>query len=61
MNLITLPLPWVTIRIDVFPVARMRAQRIAATTSPSVLKASLETRLCAHLFRDVGGDASRRD
>lgn len=61
MNLITLPLPWITIRIDIFPASRRRVPKIVATSSPSILKTSLEARLSAHLLKDIGADEGRCD
>jgi hypothetical protein len=63
MKQITLPFPfiWLTIRVELAPVARRRASSAAPSPPVDVLKSSLKQSVSAHLLQDIGLDDSRRD
>ena len=61
MKQITLPLVWLTVRIDLIPTVRERGRKPLKSLPPSELPASLRARLSPHLLKDIGDDVSGRD
>jgi len=61
MKQITLSLVWLTVRIDLIPVARERGRKPLKSLPPSELPVSLRARLGPYLLKDIGEDVSERD
>lgn len=63
MKQITLPLVWLTIRIDIVPATLRRAKPVKPIRLPSDPEpvSSLRERLSPHLLRDIGLDWDRGD